>query len=124
MDEATSEIRQLARLIAAELAALRDGSIRLLTAAEIADRYGLTRAWVYRHARELGGQRMGTGPKAPIRFDPVEVRSCLDDLQAERTRPATSARRLASTGVDLLPISPRRARRRQRPIEPRRLSAR
>jgi hypothetical protein len=39
-------------------------------AREIARRFGLSRAWVYAHARQLGAVRLGSGPRARMRFDP------------------------------------------------------
>jgi hypothetical protein len=117
------EIRQLARLIAAELAALGDSRTRLLTAAEVAEHYGLSRAWVYKHARELGGQRMGTGPKAPLRFDPVDVRASLRELRVKRGHSAPAAPPPSKTPVELLPIGPRRAPRRRRSRDAQRLAA-
>lgn len=40
----------------------------MLTAAEVAARLKVERAWVYRHREELGSVRLGAGPNAPIRF--------------------------------------------------------
>src|SRR4051812_40819680 len=45
----------------------------LLDAAEIAQRCGVTRAWVYAHAAELGALRLGAGPRPRLRFDPAIV---------------------------------------------------
>ncbi|HVC07864.1 MAG TPA: hypothetical protein VND98_09810 [Solirubrobacterales bacterium] len=41
----------------------------LLSAGELARRLRVERPWVYRHRELLGGLRIGTGPKAPWRFD-------------------------------------------------------
>lgn len=41
----------------------------MLTVAELAQHLHLNRAWVYEHADELGAIRVGSGPKARIRFD-------------------------------------------------------
>ncbi|MBX5443242.1 MAG: helix-turn-helix domain-containing protein [Solirubrobacteraceae bacterium] len=41
----------------------------LLTVAELAARYGVSRSWVYAHQRELGAMRLGSGPRARLRFD-------------------------------------------------------
>jgi hypothetical protein len=119
-----SEIRQLARLIAAEIAALGDHSTRLLTPAEVAEHYGLSRAWVYKHAQELGGIRMGIGPRARLRFDPVDVGTALGELRPERGHAAPVESPPPRTPVELLPIGARRAPRRRRSQEAQRLAAR
>ncbi|MGA8745808.1 MAG: hypothetical protein WB507_08085 [Solirubrobacterales bacterium] len=41
----------------------------LLSAGELARRLRVERPWVYRHRELLGGMRIGSGPKAPWRFD-------------------------------------------------------
>ena len=105
------ELRRLARFIANELEVLHHLQPSALTAAEVAKRYGLSRAWVYKHARDLGGQRMGTGPKARLRFRSHEVQARLSELQVsedETPRPGPSG---ARQPVDLLPVGPTRARR-------------
>jgi hypothetical protein len=40
----------------------------------VAAELGLSEWFVYEHADELGVRRLGTGPKAPLRFDLEEVR--------------------------------------------------
>jgi hypothetical protein len=104
-----AELRRLAQFIARELEALQGVRPAPLSAAEVARQYRLSRGWVYKHANELGGQRMGTGPKARLRFRATEVERRLSELQARQT-PAT--RRITRAGrdyADLLPIGPRRA---------------
>jgi hypothetical protein len=41
----------------------------LLTAAEVAERFGVSRRWVYDNRDELGAVRLGSGPKGRLRFD-------------------------------------------------------
>lgn len=41
----------------------------VVDAATLAARLGVSAQWVRDHAGELGGWRMGDGPKAPYRFD-------------------------------------------------------
>ena len=41
----------------------------LLTPAEVARRFGVSRAWVYSRADELGVIRLGDGRKPRLRFD-------------------------------------------------------
>jgi hypothetical protein len=87
----------------------------LLTAAEVARRFGVDRAWVYGHSAELGAVRLGDGPRGRLRFDPERVAealcSCSTDrsaqaaaeLAAEPKQRRTRARALG-TNVELLPI--------------------
>lgn len=42
--------------------------VRLVDAATLADRLGVRREWVYRHARQLEAIRLG-GPRGRLRFD-------------------------------------------------------
>lgn len=59
----------------------------LLTAADVARRFSLGRDWVYRHADQLGAMRLGDGPKAPVRFDPLRVAEALSTRgDSERSR--------------------------------------
>jgi hypothetical protein len=41
----------------------------LVTAQTVADALGVDRSWVYEHAREIGGQRIGSGKRGRWRFD-------------------------------------------------------
>ncbi|MDQ3647482.1 MAG: hypothetical protein M3433_02655 [Actinomycetota bacterium] len=42
---------------------------RLVDAATVADALGVSRAYVYANAADLGALRLGTGPRARLRFD-------------------------------------------------------
>jgi hypothetical protein len=79
---------------------------RLLTAAEVADRFSVDRSWVYAHARELGVVRLGRGPRPRLRFDPGVI--------AQRLLPAGGP--LPLEPAELLPITPSRAYRRRRRV--------
>jgi hypothetical protein len=50
---------------------LRSGAVRvrLVDAATLADALGVSRDCVYTHASELGGERIGNGPRGRLRFD-------------------------------------------------------
>ena len=50
---------------------------RLVDAATLAAELGVERSWVYEHANELHPIRLGTGPKARLRFDARIVRGTL-----------------------------------------------
>jgi hypothetical protein len=58
--------------IAAELSAAEPGD-RQLTVDHVARRLGVARSTVYAHWREWGGYKLGTGEKAPIRFDAASL---------------------------------------------------
>jgi hypothetical protein len=49
------------------------GEEEMITAAEVAWRWGISRRWVYGHAGALGAMRLGGGPRPRLRFDPAEV---------------------------------------------------
>jgi hypothetical protein len=51
----------------------RDERGECLTVAQVAERYCVSRSWVYAHQRELGAIRMGSGPKAHLRFDAYRI---------------------------------------------------
>jgi hypothetical protein len=48
------------------------GGNAFLTTAQVAKRLGFTPEYVREHAAELGGRKMGDGPKARWRFDPAK----------------------------------------------------
>jgi hypothetical protein len=84
---------------------------RYVDAAFLAQKLGVDRDWVYAHARELGGVRLG-GPRGRLRFDLQKIRRQLDcpdegrlrTGEQRRARPRKRLpRRLAN--VDLLPYT-------------------
>lgn len=83
----------------------------LLTAGQVAERFGVDRSWVYAHAHQLGVVRLGFGRRPRLRFDPAIVAQYL--LQAPTAPRATAAAPATTQGVPLLPI-------RSRPATPRR----
>src|SRR3954470_646792 len=71
-----------------ELLGDRDGDeIQLLTVAQVARRFQVHPSWVYANARRLGALRLGTGPKAPLRFDPRRVALAVEDPPASGDEP-------------------------------------
>jgi len=52
-------------------------------------RFGVSPTWVYAHAKELGGIRLGTGPKARLRFDLDRCRAAIEEM----ARPTPSGNR-------------------------------
>jgi hypothetical protein len=90
---------------------------RLLSPAELADWLGVERSFVYEHADELGALRLGTGPRARLRFDVEEVArrlrehgTCSAGRGSDEPNPAREAvkrrrgpKRMGTSG-ELLPI--------------------
>lgn len=67
--------RRAVELLREEIASPTSGE--LLTAAQVARRFGVDRSWVYAHADELGAARLGGGSKPRLRFNPVQVAAAL-----------------------------------------------
>jgi hypothetical protein len=83
LDEAS--IEAIAQRVAELLSPAKTGE--MVSAAEIAKRFGVSRDWVYEHADELGVIRMGSGPRAHLRFDLEKVAEGLDARKAPPVRP-------------------------------------
>ena len=66
--------------------------IQLLTVAQVARRFQVHPSWVYANARRLGALRLGTGPKAPLRFDPRRVALAVEDPPESDGPPVSSTR--------------------------------
>lgn len=64
--------QRVAELVAAGTAEPASRPERI-TAEEVSRWWGVSRRWVYDHAEELGAQRMGSGRRPRLRFDPDEV---------------------------------------------------
>jgi len=97
------DVEAIARRVAALIAPAQR---RLVDAAELAEHLGVKRGWVYAHAAVLGGVRLGSGPRAPLRFD-IEVarRVVTGDGQPvgrSRREPPSRPRRRAAAGVQLI----------------------
>jgi hypothetical protein len=72
----------------AELLEERRSARRLVTAAELSERLGLARSTIYEKAGELGAIRIGTGPRARLRFDPDQVVERLGGAEQAPASPA------------------------------------
>lgn len=59
-------------------------------AQHLADELGVDRGWVYANAERLGAMRLGTGPRARLRFDVERAREALtsvrDDASGDKSR--------------------------------------
>ena len=62
---------------------------RLVSAAEIARRFGVSRAWAYENADRFGAVRLGRG--AQLRFDPQQVEKRLDTAHQGASPPPRRA---------------------------------
>jgi hypothetical protein len=91
----------------------------LMDAGELARHLGLTRAWVYEHAQQLGAIAVGDGPRPRLRFDAqtaikaLNVRQRRDEAvetKADGPHPGRPRRRLAPSTVPLLPVHEPRTR--------------
>jgi hypothetical protein len=72
----------------------------MLTAAEVARRFGVDRPWVYAHADELGAVRLGDGAKPRLRFAPGRV------AQVLRARPPAVFESARVPAVDVSQLAP------------------
>jgi hypothetical protein len=85
--------RRLAELLGADEAPRQRR--QLISADEVAQRWGVGRRWVYDHAEELGAHRLGSGRRPRLRFDPDEIAARLGEAGA-----SADARRLPSMRGD------------------------
>ena len=85
--ESPEMVEAIARRVV-ELLRAEEGSGPAVSAAEIARRFDLSRDWVYRHARELGAQRIGVGERPRLRFYPEKVSAYLASCSSGRQTPA------------------------------------
>lgn len=79
----------------------------LIDVAEVARRFSLSRDYVYEHADDLGAVRLGSGPKARLRFSPTTVRERLSGSpKREELHHKTKPVRTVGSKADgtLLPI--------------------
>jgi hypothetical protein len=84
----------------------------MVGASELAGRLGVDRSWVYSHAIELGAVKLGSGPRARLRFDPEIAERALrkladgsaPDPPARSVERADRARWTRRPEVKLLPV--------------------
>ena len=112
LDLPPEQVKQLAELVAdrvVERLGWEPIGGELIDAAEVARRFCVSRDFVYQHSDDLGAVRLGSGPRARLRFDPATVGEKLTGLhrrevprKAEPVRTVHAIR--SSRGVALLPI--------------------
>ena len=94
------DLAALADLIADRLAerlAARELAGRWLTAAEVAQRFGVSAEWVREHRVELGAVRLGDGPRGRLRFDQQRVAEALSADAPTSARSPSSAGSVAES---------------------------
>lgn len=94
-----------------ERAPERTRALRLATADEVAEALGVTRTWVYANQKRLQAVRLGTGPRARLRFDLEKAARAFDAEEEPEQRPPRRRRPSTSVppGVDLIQGRSRRA---------------
>lgn len=85
------DIDAIAESVAARLGAMLNDTPRFVDAATVARLLGVERDWVYEHADQLGGIRLG-GPRGRLRFD----RQTLVDRLADPPATTTPSGRIAA----------------------------
>lgn len=92
---------RVVELLRAEHAPATLANVRFVDAAEVARVLGVTRDWVYLHARELGAIRLG-GPHGRRRYDLRGIHERFTAIEVgELTRPRRTPRR--AYGSDAVP---------------------
>jgi hypothetical protein len=81
------DVEAIAEATAALLAEIvtKPGTFALVDARQLACELGVSLDYVYARASELGAMRLGSGPKARIRFDLDRARQALE-TRARRSR--------------------------------------
>ncbi len=82
------DIERIAARVAELLEEEGSADARYVDAAFVARKLGVDRDWVYAHARELGGVRLG-GPQGRLRFDLARIARHLACPATSGSRPAT-----------------------------------
>jgi hypothetical protein len=100
-----STIEAIARRVAELVTPPSQRSSDLLTVSEVAEQLGVSRAWGYENADQLGVIRLGDGTRPRLRFDPEAVRERLAQRPSDRRREPYPARptRWLDEG-DLIPV--------------------
>ncbi len=79
---------------------------RWVDAATIAERLGVSRDYVYSRADELGGRRLGAGPKARLRFRIEDVDAWLTRSTAPVPQPERPTRKRRGRTLSPVPLIP------------------
>jgi hypothetical protein len=99
--------RRVVELLREEGEIGREGP-RLLTVAQVAEEFGVSSDWLYANAARLGAIRLGSGPRARLRFDRATIGDRFASLATpQRFRSGGNSNRhyrRARDDRDLLPI--------------------
>jgi hypothetical protein len=101
--------RRVVELLREEGAVSREGP-RLLTVAAVSQEFGVSTDWVYAKAGRLGAIRLGSGPRARLRFDRATIADRIAKVALHPARDRSSQRGKRRRGTrggadgDLLPI--------------------
>jgi hypothetical protein len=101
--------RRVVELLREERAVSREGP-RLLTVAAVSQEFGVSTDWLYANATPLGAIRLGSGPRARLRFDRATIADRIAKVASHASRDRSpqrgKRRRVARDGADgdLLPI--------------------
>jgi transposase-like protein len=112
IERVTTALREDLEAIAAEVSA-PSRQHKQLTVEQVAERLGVARSTVYSHWQEWGGYKLGSGPKARIRFDSLELpvtKGARKPPRAQAPEPALKPARRRRRRQDLLVATPRLAR--------------
>ncbi len=97
MNLSAADVEAIAEATARKLAEFigeRGKTFGLVGPRELAEGLGVSLDYVYAHAAELGAMRLGSGPKAPIRFDLDRARQSLEARRTDSRRPGRPRRGL------------------------------
>lgn len=110
---APEQLAELAELIADRLRwpAPASSRVGLVDAHELAAQLGVSESWVYANSEQLGVERLGTGKRPRLRFDPAVAREAMGCSSSKRSQPESG-----SSTDD--PPSPRARRRRSPDLAP------
>lgn len=103
------QVERLADLVAERIVERLRGlspERELIDAAEVARRFSVSREYVYDHADDLGGIRMGKGPRSRWRFDTLTVKERLTHHAAPVRESSRMKHQAVRRGpkTDLLPV--------------------
>ncbi len=100
--------RRVVELLREEGAVSREGP-RLLTVAAVSQEFGVSIDWLYANAARLGAIRLGSGPRARMRFDRATIADRIAKVASHAARDRSSPRKRRrgtreGADGDLLPI--------------------
>ena len=101
--------RRVVELLREEGVVSREGP-RLITVAAVSQEFGVSTDWVYTNAGPLGAIRLGSGPRARLRFDRATIADRIAKVATHTARDRSSQRGKRRRGTragadgDLLPI--------------------